>query len=153
MIDKFKSLIKELVLIQDEFFKLFGVNDIYSNSKIFEIVIANTLKHNLIPGHSGSRNGKDDHSDEFEYKHYKETSSNHTWTFNDFSDTTIEKLNSARAVVFAHIDDLKDFPFMDWCYIVPGNLISKYLAEETKHITNNRKMINVSPHQIECVFR
>ena len=43
---------------------------------------------------------------EYEYKHYKELSSNHSWTFNDFSDTTINKLNSELiSVIFAHIDD------------------------------------------------
>src|SRR3990170_2516928 len=89
--NKITELVNELVQIQNEFFELFGVNDIYSNSKIFEIIIANELHHNLIPGHSGSRNGRDENRDEYEYKHYKETSSNHTWTFNDFSDTTIEK--------------------------------------------------------------
>ncbi|OGC84201.1 MAG: hypothetical protein A2W07_00740 [candidate division Zixibacteria bacterium RBG_16_43_9] len=147
--NKITELVNELVQIQNEFFELFGVNDIYSNSKIFEIIIANELHHNLIPGHSGSRNGRDENRDEYEYKHYKETSSNHTWTFNDFSDTTIEKLNSVKAVVFAHINDLCDKPFMDWCFIVPGELISKYLKEKTIKIINKRKMINVSPHQIE----
>jgi hypothetical protein len=144
-----KALLVELVSIQDEFFEKFGVNDIYSNSKIFEVIIANTLNHSLIPGHSGSRNGRDERSDEYEYKHYKETSSNHSWTFNDFSDTTIEKLNSAKAVVFAHIDDLSGEPVMNWGYIVPGKLISGYLKEKTKKIINKRKMINVSPRQIE----
>lgn len=148
MENRLKELINELILIQDEFLDLFGVNDIYSNSKIFEI-IANTLNHSLIPGHSGSRNGMDEHRNEFEYKHYKETSSNHSWTFNDFSKTTIDKLNSAKGVVFAHINDLSDMPFMDWSFIVSGKVVSSYLKEKTRHIVNKRKMINVSPRQIE----
>lgn len=142
-------MINELASIQTEFFKLFGVDDIYSNSKIYEIIIANSLNHSLIPGHSGSRNGKDENSGEFEYKHYKESSSNHTWTFNDFSDETIEKLASAKAVVFAHIEDSGESQFMDWCFIVPGEHMAKYLEEKTKRIINKRKMLNVSPRQIE----
>src|SRR3990170_2658762 len=128
---KFFTLIEKYRKIQSDFLNEFEVDDIFSNSKIYEIVIANELGHNLIPGHSGSKDAKDDSGRIYEYKHYKETSSNHTWTFNDFSDTTIEKLNSVKAVVFAHINDLCDKPFMDWCFIVPGELISKYLKEKT----------------------
>ena len=72
----------------------YQVDDIYSNSKIYEILIANQFDHRIIPGHSGSRDAKDLNGNEIEYKHYKESSSNHTWTFNDFSDTTIEKLKT-----------------------------------------------------------
>ena len=70
-------------------------------------------------------------------------------TFNDFSDTTIAKLASIGAVIFAHIDDTKDRPIFDWYYEVPGVIMSKYLAEKTVAIKNTRKMINVGPAQIE----
>ncbi|MFA6919238.1 MAG: hypothetical protein WC244_04015 [Patescibacteria group bacterium] len=146
------SLILRLKDIQDDFFKHFGVTDIISNSKIFEIVIANDLGHILIPGHSGSRDAKNENGGEFEYKHYKESSSNHTWTFNDFTDTTIVKLASIESVIFAHIDDSDLFPKFDWYYNVPGKLISKYLEEKTKAIKNHRKMINVGSKQIEENF-
>ncbi|MFA4941013.1 MAG: hypothetical protein WC582_00215 [Patescibacteria group bacterium] len=141
--------IKRLKAIQDDFFNKFGVTDIISNSKIFEIVIANDLNHLLIPGHSGSRDAKNQQGGEYEYKHYKENSSNHTWTFNDYTDTTIKKLNDAEAVIFAHIDDSGNFPKFDWYYDVPGKIISDYLTEKTKPIKNARKMINVSSKQIE----
>jgi len=143
------NLIKRLKEVQDNFFKQFGVTDIISNSKIFEIVIANDLGHILIPGHSGSRDAKNEKGGEYEYKHYKESSSNHTWTFNDFTDTTIEKLAGTEAVIFAHINDGEIFPKFDWYYNVPGPLISSYLKEKTKAIKNHRKMINVSSNQIE----
>ena len=144
------NFIQQLKQIQSEFYATFGVTDIITNSKIFEILIANSLDHILIPGHSGSRDGKDSAGNEFEYKHYKESSSNHTWTFNDFSDTTIAKLLNTKAVIFAHIQDV-DVPFskFDWYYEVPGREISDYLATATRKIKNKRKMINVSSNQIE----
>src|SRR3990167_551772 len=111
------NLIKQLKDIQTDFHATFGVTDIITNSKIFEILIADSLDHILIPGHSGSRDAKDSSGNEFEYKHYKESSSNHTWTFNDFSDTTIAKLITAKAVIFAHIQDMNTpFPVFDWYY-------------------------------------
>lgn len=134
--------------IQARFLELFGVNDIFSNSKVYEVVIANELNHELIKGHSGSRDAFDKDG-EYEYKHFKETSSNHSWTFNDFSYNTIEKLNSCKSVIFAHVDDTVFPPRLDWYYDVPGTLMSKYLQEKTQAITNARKMINVSSRQIE----
>ena len=144
------NLIEQLQKIQAGFFKTFGITDIITNSKIFEILIADSLGHELIPGHSGSRDAKDSDKNEYEYKHFKESSSNHTWTFNDYSDTTIEKLTAAKAVIFAHIDDKSEgFPSFDWYYEVPGDVISIYLKNATASIQNTRKMINVSPRQIE----
>lgn len=143
-------LIQQLKQIQSDFYSAFGVTDIITNSKIFEILIADALDHVLIPGHSGSRDAKDSAGNEFEYKHYKESSSNHTWTFNDFSDTTIAKLLNTKAVIFAHIQDVDvSFPKFDWYYEIPGLVISNYLAKATRKIKNNRKMINVSSNQIE----
>ena len=100
---RFFTLIDKYRKIQANFMKEFAVDDIFSNSKIYEIVIANELEHILIQGHSGSKDAKDDSGRIYEYKHYKESSSNHTWTFNDFSDATIEGLNSCDYVIFAHI--------------------------------------------------
>jgi len=137
-----------LAKIQAKFLELFGVNDIFSNSKVYEVVIANELNHELIKGHSGSRDAFDKYG-EYEYKHFKETSSNHSWTFNDFSDSTIEKLNSCQSVIFAHVDDTIYPPKLDWYYDVPGHVMSKYLEEKTQSIQNTRKMINVSAKQIE----
>ncbi|MEK7650452.1 MAG: hypothetical protein AAB364_01115 [Patescibacteria group bacterium] len=148
--DTTESLVEELRQIQADFFATFGVTDIITNSKVFEVLIADTLNHKLIPGHSGSRDAKDKAGNEYEYKHYKESSSNHTWTFNDFSKTTIEKLTKVKSVIFAHIQDKNvPFPVFDWYYEVAGMIMSKYLAEATQKIKNNRKMINVGSKQIE----
>jgi len=141
----------KLAQIQAEFLRLFGVNDIFSNSKVYEVLIANELNHKLIKGHSGSRDAIDKNG-EYEYKHFKETSSNHSWTFNDFSDATIDKLNSCQSVIFAHIDDNLFPPKLDWYYKVSGKLMSKYLKEKTLKIKNTRKMINISPNQIEKIL-
>ncbi|MBI2035735.1 MAG: hypothetical protein HYT12_03580 [Candidatus Liptonbacteria bacterium] len=144
------DFIEQLKQIQFDFYKTFGVTDIITNSKIFEVLIADALDHTLIPGHSGSRDAKNSAGGEFEYKHYKESSSNHSWTFNDFSNTTITKLSNAEAVIFAHIQDVNvSFPKFDWYYEVPGQVMSDYLAQATKKIRNSRKMINVSSRQIE----
>ncbi len=145
---KLIHLINELRGVQKYFCDNFKVDDILSNSKIFEILIANNLKHNLIPGHSGSKDAEDKDGI-YEYKHFKELSSNHSWTFNDYSETTIKSLLEIEAVIFAHINDTV-FPYIfDWYFKVPGTLIANYLNEMTKKIKNTRKMINVSPSQIE----
>lgn len=142
--------IEELRKAQSEVTRKTGVEEILSNSKIFEVMIANELGHELIPGHSGSKDARLG-EDEMEYKHFKESSSNHTWTFNDFSDTTIDSLNEVRFVYFTHIEDKKHtFPGrFDWYYAVPGNEISEFLEEKTQFIKNKRKMINVSSNQLE----
>ena len=132
--DKILALAIELTELQNYFLKQYGVNDIFSNSKIFEIITADSLGHRLIPGHSGSRDALDKDGGEIEYKHYKETSSNHTWTFNDFSDTTIEKLNDTKAVLFTHINDTGGIYEFDWYYEVEGSVMSNFLAEATKKI-------------------
>src|SRR3989338_8400471 len=64
---KLEGLINELRDIQFDFLNKFGVADIISNSKIFEVVIANDLGHDLIPGHSGSRDAKNERGGEYEY--------------------------------------------------------------------------------------
>lgn len=146
-----KNEINELKAIQDKIYEDYGVNDVLSNSKIYEVATANPLGHILIPGHSGSRDAKDEYDNEFEYKHFKESSSNHSWTFNDFSDTNIAKLRGTKSVIFAHINDV-DYPYpgkFDWYYEVPGDMMSEYLLHYTQSIKNSRKMINVSPKQIE----
>ena len=140
----------ELAEIQLFFRKKYGVNDIFSNSKFYEIIIANQLEHTPIPGHSGSRDARDINGNEIEYKHFKETSSNHSWTFNDFSDNLISHMHEY-SFVFAHIDD-KNYKYpgiMDWYYLVNGAIMEKYLSVATQKITNSRKMINVSPKQLE----
>ncbi len=157
MVSKFSPIDKEEILnlrdellnIQNIFYEKFEVDDIISNSKIYEILIANTLGHDLIKGHSGSRDATDSSGNQYEYKHFKETSSNKSWTFNDYTDNTIEKLKQTKSVIFAHINDLVDPPIFDWYYEVDGKIVSKYLTDHTSSIQNTRKMINVSPNQIE----
>jgi hypothetical protein len=151
--DSFYVLIEKYKKIQAEFLKKYNVDDIFSNSKIYEIIIANALNHILIPGHSGSKDAKDEFGNIFEYKHYKETSKNHTWTFNDFSDQTIDDLKLTKSVIFAHIED-KNGPIMfDWYYEISGKAVSEYLKNATIAIKNTRKMINVSSSQIGVAFK
>lgn len=145
-----EKLIAQMRQIQKHFLNKHGVNDIWSNSKIFEVLQANTLGHRMIPGHSGSLDAKDSKDRQFEYKHFKESSSNHSWTFNDYSAATMSKLaDEVEAVVFAHIDDTVFPPRMDWSYTLSGIATSKYLKEYTKAIRNARKMINISANQLE----
>lgn len=148
MNEELKSLIDKLVKIQEAFYQKYGLSDIYTNSKVFEILIADELNHDLIPKLSGGRDAKCVDG-EIEYKHYKETSSNHTWTFNDFSDTTIARLLLCNSVYFAHIDDTVYPPKFDWFYPVSGQKVSNYLKLATLRIQNTRKMINVGTRQIE----
>ena len=141
--------ISKLKEIQNKFAEKYGVNDIYSNSKIYEIILADLLGHELIPGHAGSRDAKNSEY-EFEYKHFKESSSNHSWTFNDYSDSTIEKMNDTQLeLIFAHVNDQEFPPRVDWLYKVDGPNMSRYMVKYTHGIENQRKMINVSSKQIE----
>ncbi|WP_300344818.1 hypothetical protein [Fusobacterium sp.] len=144
--------IAQMKNLQKIFYSKFGVDDIWSNSKIYEIIVANSLNHELIPGHSGSKDAffyVNKKRIECEYKHYKESSSNHTWTFNDFSDATISSLRNNVNVYFAHIDDSEEIPLFDWYYEVPGEKVADFLEEKTPIITNARKMINISKNDIE----
>lgn len=149
--------IQKLRDIQEVFKRLFGVDDIFSNSKIYEVIIANELEHSLIPGHSGSKDAKDDDGNSYEYKHYKQRSSNHSWTFNDYSDATITGLASTKQTIFAVINDNDFPPFLDWYIAVDGPQCSRYLKQRTdtllaskpKGHVNNRRMINISATQLE----
>ncbi|TAE75356.1 MAG: hypothetical protein EAZ85_02650 [Bacteroidetes bacterium] len=154
---KFYKLIAEFREIQEDFLTIFGVNDIFSNSKIYEIIIANELDHDLIAGHSGSKDAKNENGGEYEYKHFKETSSNHSWTFNDYTDNTITNLALAEGVVFAHIDDTIFPAMLDWYIYVDGKVCSLYLKQRTEDLlarqpkgkSNARRMINISAKQLE----
>lgn len=159
---------ESLLNVQKKFKQKFQVDDIFGNSKVFEIVIANRLNHILIPGHSGSRDCKDAQGNIFEYKHYKESSSNHSWTFNDYSQAIFEKMRRENyKIIYAHMNDTNGlsrtvfkrerpkeirFPELDWYYEIPGSLMANYLEEKTKKITNTRKMINVSRKQLGAYF-
>ena len=148
--EKLNQLLAEMRSIQKAFEEHHQVNDIWSNSKIYEVLIANTLNHNMIPGHSGSLDARDELGREYEYKHFKETSSNHSWTFNDYSDETIRKLNTAvHEVVFSHIQDNTQPPNFDWAFRVSGPVVASYLEQYTNGMQNARRMINVSANQIE----
>ena len=152
--DLFLKLIQQMQRLQLSFFKVHGVDDIWSNSKVYEIIIANSLGHNLIPGHSGSRDANNEEGIDFEYKHYKELSSNHSWTFNDYSDSTINKLFEENYnLIFAHINDRIFPPNFGWYYQLQGKEVSNYLSIKTKSIRNSRKMINLSSSQIENFFQ
>ncbi|TAE47371.1 MAG: hypothetical protein EAZ06_02330 [Cytophagales bacterium] len=154
---QFYKLIDEFRQIQADFLEVFGVDDIFSNSKIYEIIIANELDHDLIAGHSGSKDAKNENGGEYEYKHYKETSSNHSWTFNDYTDSTITNLGLAEGVVFAHINDTVFPALLDWYILVNGKVCSLYLKQRTEDLLNRqpkgkpnaRRMINISAKQVE----
>ncbi|MDC0511880.1 hypothetical protein OAO05_00015 [bacterium] len=146
---KFYFLLEEMRRIQKLFYSKFNIDDLWSNSKFTEVIIANALNHEMIPGHSGSRDAKDDKGNIYEYKHYKKNSSNHSWTFNDYSDVTIEKLKKTKSVIFAHLNDETFPPFFDKYIEASGQIMSQYLTRETRKIRNTRKMINVSSNQLK----
>lgn len=143
--------ISKMKKAQDEIYSAHGVNDIFTSSKIFEILIASALGHDLVPGQAGTADATDPetHKKQFEYKHYKELSSNHSWTFNDFSDSVIAKIDSRiDSVFYCHVDDRKFPPFLDWYFELTGPETAEYLSAKTPFITNSRKMINISQKQI-----
>ena len=133
----------------NDYFKANGIADIYTNSKIYELVIAEQLGHQIINGHANTPDACDENNRIYEYKHYKKSSGNHTWTFNDFSRNTIKNLNSIDYVIFASIDDRTIIPYVNKIYLVKAKDVAKYLKQAIQYIENNRDMINISPRQIE----
>ena len=152
---EFAALIAQMKKAQDQIFQLHGINDIFTSSKIFEILIASGLDHEVIPGQAGTADATDpeNRSMQFEYKHFKELSSNHSWTFNDYSDSVIAKIDSKiNSVFFCHIDDRTFPPVLDWYYELSGSEVAEYLRVKTPSIKNKRKMINVSEKQLNEFF-
>jgi len=153
---KINELLLRLEEIQEYFKEKFDATDIISGSKFYEIIIANELNHEIIPGQAGTKDAKDKNG-EYEYKHFKESSSNHSWTFNDYSDATIASLKNIYSAIFAHIDTKFYPPKFDWYIEVDGKTCSDYLKVRTETLlkdkpkgkVNARKMINFSANQLE----
>ena len=143
----FNQLLIELKRFSDYFLSI-GINDIYTNSKIYEVLMAHYFNHKIINGHAHTPDAEDRFGNLYEYKHFKLSSSNHTWTFNDFSAEIIEKLNDINWVYFSVIDDSDVVPKVYKTYIVSGMDVSNYLMSATLSIQNNRRMINISESQI-----
>ena len=130
-----------------DYFSSIEIDDIYTNSKIYEVLMAHSFNHKIINGHAHTPDAEDEFGNLYEYKHFKVSSSNHTWTFNDFSDKTIEHLNEIAYVYFSIIDDTIIVPKIAKTYIVSGKEVSRYLVSATLDIQNQRKMINISETQ------
>lgn len=145
---KLNRLFSKLKDISD-FFNNHEIHDIYTNSKIYELLMAEQLGHQIINGHANTPDACDVYNNIYEYKHYKESSGNHSWTFNDFSENTIGKLNDIDYVIFATIDDSEIIPYINKMYLVDAKEVANYLAYATKNINNSRDMINIRPSQIE----
>ena len=143
-----RQLINRLKVLAD-YFLCNGIEDIYTNSKIYEVLIAEQFGHQIINGHANTPDARDKNGEFYEYKHYKISSSNHTWTFNDFTDRTIEKLYYVKEVYFAVINDEYTIPHIEKIYVVPGEEVARYMEEKTQHIFNLRRMINISSLQTE----
>lgn len=149
-IDDFFENLKQL---QEDFGKITGEYNIYTNSKFYEILIANQFNHTITNGAHGPdatiQNIK------AEYKHYKESSSNHSWAFNDYSDNILNRLKDT-TVYFVHVNDKlhKDpFKFIDWYYVIDGHLVSQYIKEVSATSVNTRKMINIRRKQLNTYFK
>lgn len=141
------KLIEQLKQLSDTFYNS-GIEDVYTNSKIYEVLMSEQFGHEIINGHANTLDAVDEEGNLYEYKHFKLSSSNHTWTFNDFTDATIERLYDVEDVYFAIIDDTPVIHEVREAYIVHGAEVAKYLEKNTMNISNHRKMINISAHQI-----
>lgn len=142
------QLLAELKELSDYFYAK-GIEDIYTNSKIYEVLMAYSFNHEIVNGHAYTSDAMDQLGNMYEYKHFKLSSSNHSWTFNDFSDKTIEQLNKVHNVYFSVINDSYIYPRIIKTYSVSGRNVAKYLELATLSITNTRKMINISEVQIK----
>ncbi len=142
-----KQYLDELKKYSDQFEKK-GIHGIYTNSKMYEIIIAEYLHHKAINGYAGKPDAEDSEGNKYEYKHFKKSSSNHTWTFNDYSDKTIARLKEVKSVVFVEINDDSDIPFISMLFIVPSDKVRKLMLDKAKHLTNARRMMNISPSDL-----
>jgi len=152
----FAMHIQNMTNAQKQIYRSYGVNDIFTSSKVYEILIASALDHDLVPGQSGTADATDvaTHTKQFEYKHYKELSSNHSWTYNDFSDSVMDKIYAKiDSVFYCHIDDRGFPPVLDWYFELSGQETANYLRAKTPAIKNRRKMINISQNQISEFFK
>lgn len=68
-----KQLINRLKILADYFLSN-GVEDIYTNSKIYEVLIAEQFGHQIINGHAYTPDARDEKGEFYEYKHYKVSS-------------------------------------------------------------------------------
>ena len=84
------QLIERLKQLSDIFYAS-GIEDVYTNSKIYEVLMSEQFGHKIINGHAKTLDAVDMDGNLYEYKHFKMSSSNPTWTFNDFTDATIKK--------------------------------------------------------------
>ena len=141
------QLIEQLKQLSDIFYAS-GIEDVYTNSKIYEVLMSEQFGHEIINGHAKTLDAIDMEGNLYEYKHFKLSSSNHTWTFNDFTDATIEKLYDVKEVYFAIINDTPVIYEVKEVYVVQGAEVAKYLENSTMNISNHRKMINISRNQI-----
>ncbi len=146
--ENLNQLLAKLKELSDYFFSI-GIEDIYTNSKIYEVLMAYSFDHIIINGHAHTPDAKDEKGNLYEYKHFKISSSNHTWTFNDFSDKTIKHLGKIKWVFFSIINDSCVYPQITKTYSVSGKNVSKYLKSATLSIKNTRRMINISEFQIK----
>ena len=126
-----------------------GIYDIYTNTKVYEILMSEQFGHTLVNGHAYTSDAVDFAGNYYEYKHYKMSSSNYSWTFNDISENTINNLHSIKSVLFAEIDDSTIVPSVNKVYIVEGREVAKYLEENNAYIRNHRDMINIRWNQID----
>ena len=94
-----RQLIERLKQLSDIFYDN-GIEDIYTNSKIYEVLMSEQFGHKIINGHANTLDAVDTEGNLYEYKHFKLSSTNHTWTFNDFSDATITKLYDSRFIIY-----------------------------------------------------
>jgi len=142
------QLLAKLKELSDYFYSI-GIEDIYTNSKIYEVLMAYSFNHITVNGHAYTADAVDQLGYLYEYKHFKLSSSNHSWTFNDFSDETIEQLKEIHNVYFSVIDDSYIYPQIIRTYSVSGRNVASYLESATLAIKNTRKMINISEIQIK----
>lgn len=142
-----KDMLNRLKYLSDCFAKN-RIYDIYTNSKIYEVLMSEQFGHELVNGHANTPDARDELGNLYEYKHFKMSSSNHTWTFNDYSAQTIQKLQKIKTVYFTVIDDSYVIPQITEVYCVSGQEVAHYLWMNTPHIINARRMINISVSQI-----
>lgn len=142
-----KDMLNQLKYLSDCFAEN-GIYDIYTNSKIYEVLMSEQFEHKLVNGHAYTPDAGDKLGNYYEYKHFKMSSSNHTWTFNDYSVQTIQKLQNIKSVFFSVIDDSFVTPQIAEVYCVTGKEVARYLSINTPYIVNARRMINISASQI-----
>jgi hypothetical protein len=99
----YSDLLDEIFTIEKELEEVTYVKHILTSNKIWEVLVAIELNHNVNEeqgGRAGAHDAFDKEGNEYEYK----VSKNHSWNFQDISSNVLNKYLNDTAIILAIVD-------------------------------------------------